>query len=91
RLAEAGRERPAGPGQAPGPDPERVRQSARHAEAIRMLMPQQWNDARQAEIRALSNIQAKHHETMMQIINNIRPTGRYEYNPSTGRYDRYVP
>jgi hypothetical protein len=28
---------------------------------------------------------------MMVIIRNIGPSGRYEYNPATGRYDRYVP
>jgi hypothetical protein len=52
---------------------------------------QQRNDARQLELRALSDLQASHHETMMLIIDNIRPSGRYEYNPTTGRYDRYVP
>jgi hypothetical protein len=71
-----------------GADP---RLSAREQEAIRMARLQQWNDARQQEIRALSNLQASHHETMMVIINNMRPTGRYVYNPATGRYDRYVP
>jgi hypothetical protein len=65
--------------------------SQREADAIHMLKLQQWNDARQAQIRAISNAQAKHHETMMIIINNLRPTGRYEYNPATGRYDRWVP
>ena len=29
--------------------------------------------------------EARHHETMMTIIRNIGPSGRYEYNPSTGR------
>ena len=52
---------------------------------------QQWKDARQLQIRALSNLQASHHETMRLIIANIRPSGRYVYNPATGRYDRYVP
>jgi hypothetical protein len=74
---------------APVADP--ARQHARDIEAIQMLKLQMWNDARQAHIRALSNAQAKHHETMMIIINNLRPTGRYEYNPSTGRYDRWTP
>jgi hypothetical protein len=68
-----------------------ARLSAREQEAIHLLVLQQYNDARQLQIRALSNLQAKHHETMMMIIHNIRPSGRYEYNPSTGRYDRYVP
>ena len=76
-------------GDAPrGPDP---RQPARDLEAIQLLRLRQWNDARQLEIRALSNLQASHHETMMMIIDNLRPSGRYEYNPVTGRYDRYVP
>ena len=58
-------------------------------DAIHLLKLQQWNDARQAETRAMSNAQAKHHETMMFIIHNLRPTWRLEYNPATGRYDRY--
>jgi hypothetical protein len=52
---------------------------------------QQWYDARQLELRALSNLQASNHETQMLIINNTRPSGHVEYNPSTGCYDRYVP
>ena len=76
-------------GDAPrGPDP---RQPARDLEAIQLLRLQQLNDARQLQIRALSNLQASQHETMMLIIDNMRPSGRYEYNPATGRYDRYVP
>jgi hypothetical protein len=67
-----------------------ARQRVRDQEAIRMLMLQQWNDARQAQLRALSNLQASHHEVTMLIIDNMRPSGRYEYNPATGRYDRYV-
>ena len=75
-------------GDAPrGPDP---RQPARDLEAIQLLRLQQWNDARQLQTRALSNLQASHHETMMLIIDNMRPSGRYEYNPATGRYDCYV-
>lgn len=50
---------------------------------------------RQAEhdqmMRMMAGAQREHHETMMLIIRNIGPTGRYEYNPATGRYDRYVP
>ena len=41
-------------------------------------------------MRGMSEAQARHHETMMLIIRNLN-TGRYEYNPSTGRYDRWVP
>jgi hypothetical protein len=74
--------------QAPGRD---GRLSARNLEALQLARLQQWNDARQLEIRALSNLQASHHETMMMIIDNLRPSGRYEYNSVTGRYDRYVP
>jgi hypothetical protein len=72
---------PAPPAGQPAPD----------ANSIHMLKLQRWFDAQQIQIRALGNLQAKHHELMMIIINNMRPTGRYEYNPSTGRYDRYVP
>ena len=68
-----------------------ARLSARDLEALQLARLQQLNDARQLEIRALSNLQASHHETMMMIIDNLRPSGRYEYNPVTGHYDRYVP
>jgi hypothetical protein len=68
-------------------DPERARQAA---DAIHRLQLQQWNNAQQVQIRALSNLQAQHHETMMLIIANIRPSGRCVYNPSSGRYDRWV-
>ena len=71
-------------------DLARQRQAS-HTQAIHMLMLQQAFDARQLEILAISNIRAKGHEVNMQIINNLRPSGRYEYNPATGRYDRYVP
>jgi hypothetical protein len=67
-----------------------ARPAAQTAEAIHRLQLQQWNNAQQVQIRALSNLQAQHHETMMRIIANMRPSGRYVYNPSSGRYDRWV-
>jgi hypothetical protein len=67
---------PASP--APG---EEDRLLAREQEAIKIAQLQQWNDARQLQIRALSNLQASHHETMMLIIDNVRPSGRYRPNP----------
>ena len=99
KLDRAQRERLAARDEAPGRYTERVRQapgadgrpSARDLEALQRARLQQWNDARQLQIRALSNLQASHHETMMWIIANMRPSGRWEYNPATGRYDRYVP
>jgi hypothetical protein len=42
-------------------------------------------------MRMMSDAQARHHEVMMTIIRNIGPSGRYEYNGATGRYDRWVP
>ena len=63
---------------------------ARRADQVHRLQLQQRHDATQQQVRALSNLQAQHHETMMIIIGNLRPTGRYVYNPSTGKYDRYV-
>src|SRR5262249_46950291 len=60
-------------------------------EMIHMLQLQQAYDARQAQILAISNITAKGHEVNMQIIRNMGPTYRYEYNPATGSYDRLVP
>lgn len=70
------------PGETPPP---------RDADAIRAVMLRLRHDQRQQFLRALSDAQAKHHETVMLIIRNIAPAGRYEYNPATGRYDRYVP
>jgi hypothetical protein len=64
---------------------------AQNQQAIQMLLLQQAFDSQQQLILAISNIRAKGHELNMQIIRNFGPTGRYEYNPSTGRYDRYVP
>jgi hypothetical protein len=29
--------------------------------------------------------------TMTQIARNLAPSGRYDYDPKTGGYDRYVP
>jgi hypothetical protein len=69
---------------------ERMRHASNN-QAIQMLILQQAFDARQLEILTISNIRAKAHEVNMQIIRNIGPSGRYEYNPSTGRYDRWVP
>ncbi len=86
-----------GPAERDGPvsrDPVAVAQAQqriRDQEAIHLLMLRQWNDARQAQLRALSNLQASHHETMMLLIDNMRPSGRYEYNPATGRYVPYSP
>jgi hypothetical protein len=71
-------------------DLERMRQAAQSA-ALQRLRLQQAHDANMAQILALSNISANGHEVNMMIINNMRPAGRYEYNPSTGRYDRFVP
>jgi hypothetical protein len=99
KLSPAERERLVTANRTPGlsANPERqvpvevARLSVRKQEATHLAKLQQWNDARQLQLRALSNLQASHHETMMLIIANMRPSGRYEYNPSTGRYDRYVP
>jgi hypothetical protein len=60
-------------------------------EEIYLLMLQQAYDARQRELLAINNIRARGHETNMRIIDSMRPSGRYEYNPATCRYDRYVP
>ena len=65
--------------------------SAQNQQAIQMLLLQQAFDAQQLQILAISNIRTKSHELNMQIIRNIAPSGRYDYNPSTGKYDRWVP
>jgi hypothetical protein len=72
-------------------DPPLTQGMVRDQAAIHRLLLQQWDDARRQQIRALSDLQASHHSTMMLIIDNMRPSGRYEYNPATGRYDCYVP
>src|SRR5262249_44767295 len=98
RLRQAERERLAARDPAPGPQAEPwrpvleedVRLRARYQEEIHREMLAQWHEGRQLQIRSLSNLQAKHHETMMLIINNMRPSGRYEYNGASGRYE-YVP
>jgi hypothetical protein len=56
---------------APGAD---ARLAARNQEALHLARLQQWHNARQLQIRALSNLQASHHETMMLIIDNMRPS-----------------
>jgi len=64
---------------------------AQHFAAIQLEVLKQRQAERDMTVREMSNLQARHHELMMQIIANIKPSGRYEYNPATGRYDRYVP
>ncbi len=39
----------------------------------------------------LSRMQRQLHETQMNTIRNIAPSGSWEYNGSTGHYDRWVP
>ena len=90
KLGRAERERLAARPAAPGLDAERARQAAQTADEIHRFQLQQWNDARQQQVLALSNLQAQHHELMKLIIGNMRPSGRYVYNPSSGRYDRWV-
>ena len=63
---------------------------ARH-DANQMQVLRMRQEQHNQMIRLLSDARARHHETMMTIIRNIGPSGRYEYNPSSGRYDRYVP
>jgi hypothetical protein len=69
---------------------EQMRQ-ATQAAALQRLQLQRAHDAKMAEILALSHISAQGHEVNLMIINNMRPSGRYEYNPATGKYDRFVP
>jgi hypothetical protein len=59
-------------------------------EALQREVLMRRHEARMQTLRAMSDAQAKHHELMMQIIRNLN-SGHYEYNPATGRYDRYVP
>jgi hypothetical protein len=61
------------------------------AAAIQMEILRQRQANFNVTIREINRMQAEHHELMKEIIRNFGPTGRYEYNPATGRYDRYVP
>jgi hypothetical protein len=49
------------------------------------------HDKDRAELKRRMEIQQMFHETRMRIIDSIAPSGRYEYNPATRRYDRWVP
>src|SRR5262245_29131470 len=60
-------------------------------QAIQMEILRQRQASFDVTIREINKLQAQHHELMKEIIRNIGPTGRYEYNPATGRYDRWVP
>jgi hypothetical protein len=71
--------------------PAAVAARADHLEAIRLAALMHRQEQRDQMMRMLSEAQARHHETMMLIIRNIAPSGRYEYNSATGKYDRYVP
>jgi hypothetical protein len=63
----------------------------RRFEAIQREILKQRQAEKDLTIREINDLRARHHETVMQIIRNIGPSGRYEYNPVTDRYDRYVP
>jgi hypothetical protein len=90
KLSKEDRDRLATKNAANMRDLERLRQASL-AEMIQILRLQHAFDARQQQIQAIRNITARGHELNMQIIRNMGPTYRYEYNPATGRYDRLVP
>jgi hypothetical protein len=72
----------------PGLRPPAGRDSA---QAVHIQVLKLRQDQHDQLMRMLSDASARHHETMMTIIRNIGLSGRYEYNPASGRYDRYVP
>jgi hypothetical protein len=97
-LAFAATARAADPPAPANPTPARVAvpapgaaPAAREAEALRLLMLRMRHDNNQQFLQGLSDAQARHHALMMEIMRNVGRSGRYEYNPATGRYDRYVP
>jgi len=90
KLNAADRDRLAANRSAEGLAAERAALASANEDAIRRLQLNQWFDARQREILGVSAAAAKGHETNMRIIDTYRGRGRYEYNPMTGRYDRYV-
>jgi hypothetical protein len=62
-----------------------------HAVSAHLQVLKLRQDQHDQFMRMLSDARARQHETMMTIIRNIGPSGRYEYNPASGKYDRYVP
>jgi hypothetical protein len=44
-----------------------------------------------AEFKRRMEMEKQRHEMVMRIIDSMRPTGRWEYNPVTRRHDRWVP
>jgi hypothetical protein len=63
--------------------------SANNPDAIAMQVLMRRQEQHNQMMRMMSDAQARHHETMMLIIRNIGPSGRYVYNGATGRYDRW--
>jgi len=63
--------------------------SARDNERSQWLLGLYDNEQRAYQI--MSDTLRQQHEVTMRILGNLAPSGRYEYNPLTGRYDRYVP
>jgi hypothetical protein len=49
------------------------------------------HDKDRAEFKRRMAVQQQLHETRMRMIDAMAPSGRYEYNPATRRYDRWVP
>jgi len=91
KLSAALREGSTATGPGARRDVERSLRSAANTDAIHRLQLNLSDDARQREILGISAAAAKGHETNMRIIEIYGGRGRYEYNPTTGRYDRYVP
>jgi hypothetical protein len=91
KLSAAGRERLNANGPAASQGLQQALRSSANNDAIHQLQLRLNNDARQREILGVNAAAANGHETNMRIIDNYRPGGRYEYNPATGRYDRWVP
>lgn len=91
KLSAPGWDRAPANGSAPGLSLDRAAVAAANEDAIRPLQLHLLSDARQREILGVSAAAAKGHETNMRIIDIYSGRPRYEYNPATGRYDRYVP
>jgi hypothetical protein len=70
---------------ASGPDAQKIEDLQNQFQKLQQRQELEREYAQQAAI--LKSI----HETQMQIIRNMAPSGHYEFNPATGQYDRYVP
>ena len=84
-------ERSAGETQGPAVAAAQAKLRAERMQAIQLEILRLRQTNTDITIHEINRLQLEHHELMKEIIRNIAPSGHYEFNPATGRYDRYVP